>query len=324
MIMSDTSTGTPSDGCITKRCPLDREQFPRTGCPNPTCSMFAEPASHPLREALLARLHLQAVLPALEDLVALSPAARRLAEGWKATLRLRLSGHGGPAATLVSPGDGSLRVHPHGGGPAQMTLLFLSPGQLNRTFLNAAALPPLPLGAPWNLAKLPRFTKLAAALNTALQPAAGALDDAAYRDVHLRLLFRVLVGAIPPIGMGDPAAVHSLSHTPAGLAEIRSPARDLRGWVKWTGRTLTSGLGAPPQVPDVAITFRDLATIDAALLGTLDNQSAVGLGQIDVRGLVPLADGLGMVMDKVDGYLKPPSPRIIPMAKADDGSGRQV
>lgn len=269
--------------------------------------MSADTVPHPSREALLARLHLQAVLPALEDLVAVSPAARRLAEGWKVSLRLRVSGPDGPAATIVSPGDGSLRVYPHGGVPAGMTLLFLSAGQLNRTFLNAAALPPLPLGAPWLLGKLPRFTRLAALLNTALQPAAGTLEDAACRDVHLRLLFRVLIGAIPPIGMGDPAAAHSLSHTPAGLAEIRSPARGLRGWVQWTGRTLTSGMETPPGAPDVAITFCDLATVDAALLGTLDNGAAVGLGQIEVRGLVPLADGLSVVMDKVDGYLKPPA-----------------
>ncbi len=53
------------------------------------------------------------------------------------------------------------------------------------------------------------------------------------------------------------------------------------------------------------ISFGDRATADAAMLGTLDNNAAVGLGRIDVRGLVPLADGLGMVMDRVDGYLKP-------------------
>ena len=269
--------------------------------------MSAEPASYPSREALLARLHLQAVLPALEDLAAATPATRRLAEGWRFSLRLRLAGHDGPAATILSSGDGTLRVLPHGNAPAQMTLLFLGASQLNRTFLNAAALPPLPLGAPWKLGKLRTFTKLAAELNTALQPTMGALEDETYRNVHLRLLFRVLIGAIPPIGMGDPAAVHSLSHTPAGLAQIQAPARGLSGWVRWTGRTLTSAIGAPPAPPDVIITFRDLPTVDAALLGTLDNNAAVGLGQIDVRGLVPLADGLGMVMDRVDGYLKPPA-----------------
>ncbi len=202
--------------------------------------------SHPSREALLARLHLQAVLPALEDLVAASPAARHLVEGWNFSLRLRLAGNDGPTATLVSPGDGTLRVHTHAGAPARMTLLFLSAGQLNRTFLNAAALPPLPLGAPWLLGKLRPFTKLAAELNTMLQPADGALDDEAFRTLHLRLLFRVLIGAIPPIGMGDPAAARSLAHTPPGLAEIQAPARGWRGWVRWDGAALTSAPGAPP------------------------------------------------------------------------------
>lgn len=278
--------------------------------------MSAAPALQLSREALLARLHLQAVLPALEDLVDVVPAARRLAEGWKFALRLRLAGTDGPAATIVSRGDGTLRVHPHGGVPVQMTLLFFSANQLNCTFLNAAALPPLPLGAPWRLGKLRGFTKLAAELNTALQPGPGALADEAYRNAHLRLLFRVLIGAIPIIGMGDPAASHAIAPTPAGVAEIHAPARDFRGWVKWTGRTLTSAMGAPPSPADVVITFRDLETVDSALLGTLDNNAAVGLGQIDVRGLVPLADSLGVVMDKVDGYLKPPGAAAAPLSPA--------
>ena len=131
------------------------------------------------------------------------------------------------------------------------------------------------------------------------------MDDPGYRDLHLRLLFRVLIGAIPAIGQGDPAAAHTMATAPAGLAEIRSPVRGLRGWVKWTGRTLTSALGELPGAPDVRITFCDLETTDAALLGTLDNNAAVGQGRIEVRGLVPLADGLGMIMDRVEGYLKP-------------------
>ena len=258
------------------------------------------------REALLARLHLQAVLPALEDLVTASPEARQLVEGWRLSLRLRLAGRDGPSATIQSSGDGTLRVLTDGNAPAQMTLLFVSANQLNRTFLNATALPPLPLGAPWLLGKLPTFTKLAALLNTALQPASAAsLDDENYRSLHLRLLFRVLIGAIPAIGHGDPAAAHTMATAPAGLAEIQSPVRGLRGWVRWTGKTLTSALGEPPAPPDVRITFRDLETTDAALLGTLDNNSAVGLGRIGVQGLVPLADGLGMIMDRVEGYLKP-------------------
>ena len=271
----------------------------------------------PSREQTQARLHLHAVLPALEELVRLVPTARTLVTGWRCSLRLRLPGpSGGTAATLVSPGDGTLAVHRHADTPAQITLRFLSARQLNRTFLNQRALPPLPLGAPWHLPKLGTFTRLARELDAALQPAPGALDDPAYRERHVRLLFRVLLGALPVLAAGDPVSRHSLSHTPGGTAQIRLPALDLSGWVRWQAGNLTAGAGDLPggSGPDVIITFTDRSTADAALLGRLDANAAVGLGDVTVRGLVPLADGLGVVMDRVEGFLKPPGTAAHPTA----------
>ena len=255
---------------------------------------------------LLARLHLHAVLPALEDLVKLSPEARALAEGWNFSLRLRLGGRDGAVASLVSPGDGSLTVHPHADVPARLTLRFLSAVQLNRTFLNRRALPPVPTAGFWNVARVGPFTKLAKLLDAALQPAPGALGDPAFRERHVRLLFRVLLGAIPVLADGDPVARHTLSHTPGGTAEIRAPSLGLVGWARWSQGRMTGGPGtAPGGPPDVVITFTDRETADAALLGSLDPNAAVGLGKVDVRGLVPLADGLSVAMDRVEYYLKP-------------------
>ena len=257
------------------------------------------------RDATLAQLNLHAVLPALEDLTRLSPPARELIQHWNFSLRLQLAG--GPAATLVSE-NGSLTVQRDATPPARLVLLFLAAGQLNRTFLNQRALPPLPIAGFWRLAKVRTFTALTKLLDQALQPAPGALDDPAFRELHLRLLFKVLLGAIPVIGLQDPPSRHSLGHTPPGLAEIRAPALDLAGWADWTGTRLTSGTGPAPRAPDVVITFCDRPTTDAALLGKLDPNAAVGLGQVDVRGLVPLADGLSLVMDRVEGYLQPANP----------------
>lgn len=258
-------------------------------------------------QSLLARLHLQAVLPALEELVKHSPEARALAKGWDFSLRLRLGGRHGAAATLVSPGDGSLVVHPHGGVPAKLTLRFLSAVQLNRTFLNRRALPPLPTAGFWNVARVGPFTRLAKILDSVLQPAPGALErDEALLETHLRLLFRVLLGAIPVLAEGDPVARHTLSHTPDGTAEIRAPGLDLTGWVRWSRGRMTSGLGPlSGGSPEVTITFADRPTVEAALLGTLDPNAAVGHGKVVVQGLVPLADGLSVVMDRVERYLKP-------------------
>ena len=269
----------------------------------------------PARAQTLARLHLHAVLPALADLAALVPEARQIAARWNFSLRLQLPG--GPAATLISPGDGSLRVEPGRAAPARLVLTFLSAHQLNRTFLNQSALPPLPTGGFWRVLNVRPFVALTKLLDRYLQPTPVALTDETFRRIHLRLLFRVLVGAVPGVAEEDPVARHTLSHTPEGLVELRVPSLALVGWMRWAHGRLTSAPGSAPagSAPDAIITFTDLPTADDALLGRLDPNAAVGLGRVDVRGLVPLADGMSVVMDRVEGYIKPPgSPEIPAMA----------
>ena len=257
------------------------------------------------RDATLAQLHLHAVLPALEDLVRLSPPAAKLIQGWNFSLRMQLAG--GPAATLVCE-NGRVAVDRDAAHAAPLVLLFPAADQLNRTFLSKKTLPPLPIAGFWRLGKIRTFTALTKLLDQTLQPAPAALEDPTFRLLHLRMLFKVLLGAIPVVGGHDRSSRHVLGHTPAGLAEIRAPALDLAGWVDWADGRLTSGTGAAPRTPDAVITFRDQATTDAALLGKLDPNAAVGLGNVDVRGLVPLADGLSLVMDRVEGYLQPAAP----------------
>ena len=275
-------------------------------------------ASFPL---ILARLHLQAVLPALQDLALLDPQVRALAREWKFSLRLQLVGSGGPSATLVSPGDGRLIVLSNSREPAKLVLTFFSADQLNRTFLNQKTLPPLPMGGFWRILKVTPFTRLAKMLDAALQPAPGALDDPTYRDRHLRLLFRVLLGAVPIVAESDGVSRHTLSHTPDGLAEIRAPALGLCGWVNWAAGRMTSAPGPAPAPPDATITFTDLETTDAALLGRLDPNAAVGMGQVAIAGLVPLADGLSVVMDRTEVYLKPAGATGLPAEPTISFSG---
>jgi hypothetical protein len=269
-------------------------------------------------QSILARLHLHAVLPALADLTENSAAAREAAKGWDFALRLQLAG--GLGTTIVPHGT-RLEVYPHGGPKPRLTLHFLSALQLNRTFLGAPTWPPLPMGQVWRLGGLRPFTALTKLLNDALQPDAAALEDPAFLRMHLRLLFKVLLGALPVIAGSDPAAAHTLAATPPGLAEILMPALDLSGWARWDGKRMTAGAGPAPDAPDARIRFRDEAAATAALRSQLDNAAAVGLGQIEVRGLVPLADGLGVVMDRVEAYLKPAPklaapPAPIPVAAA--------
>ena len=267
----------------------------------------------PSRAQTLARLHLHAVLPALADLAALVPEARQIAARWHFSLRLQLPG--GPAATLLSPGDGTLRVEPGRDAPARLVLTFLSAHQLNRTFLNQSALPPLPTGGFWRVLNVRPFIALTKLLDRYLQPTPEALTDEAFRrDSPAAAVPRAGWRGAHGRGERSRRAPHAYPYPGGSGGAARAIAR-ARGLDALGARTPDQRASVPRpagSAPDAIITFTDLPTADDALLGRLDPNAAVGLGRVDVRGLIPLADGLSVVMDRVEGYIKPPGSPVIP------------
>ncbi len=250
-------------------------------------------------DQILCRLNLHAVLPALAELVRLSADARALVAGWNFSWRLSVLG--GPATTLRCR-DGVLAAFPGRSQPAAVDLLFLSARQLNRSFADGRGLPPLPLGAPWHWAKLRPFVALSKLLSEHLQPSEASLAAASpeWREAHTRLLLGVLCRAAPLVGQYDRAAATTLAGAPPGNLELQVPAFD------FTAR-LGSGDDAAPsrRAADATIIFRDDAALEEALHGRLDSAAAVGLGRLEVHGLVPLADAWSHVLDRVEAYLQP-------------------
>jgi hypothetical protein len=66
-----------------------------------------------------------------------------------------------------------------------------------------------------------------------------------------------------------------------------------------------AGWGEPPRRPDVRVTFADMTIAYAAMRDEIDTLAAIGCCQIKVEGLVPLADGLNVVMERLRVYLQP-------------------
>lgn len=252
------------------------------------------------RATLTSHLHLRAVLPAVAELPAARTEARELARDWRLPVRFAL--RGGPS-TLVHP--------PGAPGGRALTLLFFTPGQVNRTFANQPAPPPLPLGPLWRAAGLRPFLALTKLLQKTLEPTPAELAAATpeFLDAYLRLTFGVLLRALPVVGAGDGPSRAALSHAPAGTLTVEASALGLTGWVRWDGHgEPASGAGPAPTAPAATLRFTDRATLLDALTGHLDPMAAVALGRVEVRGLVPLADALGVVMDRVEHYLKPAAP----------------
>ena len=98
----------------------------------------------------------------------------------------------------------------------------------------------------------------------------------------------------------------TLQTLPAGLAAFSiggEPKATV--WFEHGLKDCASGWSEPPRRPDVAIRFRDLDVAYAAMRDDIDSMAAVGSGAIQVEGLIPLADGLNYVMERLRIYLQP-------------------
>ena len=251
-------------------------------------------------EMLLSRLHLHAVLPALEALSRLVPQAQEAIAGADFALGLRVAD--GPAAMVTAVG-GVVRVEPALAPSGGSVLHFFRPNQLNAIFLQRAALPPIPVRGWLQLRKLRPLLKLAQVLDATLQPKESALTDAKFRRHHLQLSFQVALRAVPIVARGDALALRALAATPPGLLVVRIPEVDFAAWVEWDGEKVRSDFGEAPRAADATVTIRDEETARLLVMGQLDPQAALGLSRVRVDGLIPLADGLDVLLHRVDAYL---------------------
>ena len=251
-------------------------------------------------EMLLSRLHLHAVLPALESLANLVPQARAAIAGANFSLGLRVAD--GPAA-MVTATDGVMHVEPAVAPSGGAVLHFFRPRQLNAIFLQRAALPPVPVRGWLQFAKLRPFLRLAKMLDQTLQPTEVALADTEFRRRHLLLSFQVALRAVPIVAREDALAIRALKSTPPGLLVIRIPDVPFVASVLWENGVLSSALGEPARPPTTIVTIRDADTARLLLGAQIDPQAALGLGRVRVDGLIPLADGLDVLLHRVDAYL---------------------
>ncbi len=253
-----------------------------------------------LDEMLLSRLHLHAVLPALEAIAQLVPRGRELIAPANFALGMRVAG--GPEA-MVSASGGSLRVEPVVPASGGARLHFFRPRPLNAIFIERGAFPPLPVRGWAQLIKLRPFLRLTKVLEETLQPADAALADPDVRRRHLIISFQVALRAVQIVAREDPLALRTLANTPPGVLVIRIPSLPFAASIVWENGELTSSPGEPSRAADATVTICDDETARLLLAGAIDPQVALGTGRVRVDGLIPLADGLDVLLHRVDAYL---------------------
>ncbi len=250
---------------------------------------------------MLARLHMKAVFPCLAALVRLDDDAQSLIAGQRFGVQLKT--RSGLSSRLEFM-DGEVRVNSARAEHRALELFFLSDRHLNRTFSGSGFSLPIPVSGFGHLPRMLTFSRLATRLQQILTASPRELDDEKLLAIHIDLLMGEVI----------PSAVAELARFDEHCSQWLAPYRDavvqleVIGGVSnqlRLGKTGAVRVSEPrAALPDVAISFRDRRVALAALRGDLDNLAALGKGQMTVRGLIPLADALDRVLERLGRFMR--------------------
>jgi hypothetical protein len=253
---------------------------------------------------VLSQLYLKAVLPCLTELVQHDSEARAAIGDADASIVFRILG-GTAVTVLLRHGQIAFQV---GALPrASVVLMFLSDSHLNAFFSGERwALPILVWGA-WHFRVLAAFARLADRLKAVLDGHESVIGSAQGRSLHARLSLMAAGLGLLPLSQGDEVTRSALRTLPFGLASFAIAGEpSATAWFEYAVDGCAAGWGEPPRRPEVCITFCNVSIAFAAMRDRIDTLAAVGRGQITVDGLVPLADELSFIMQRLRIYLQPP------------------
>lgn len=255
------------------------------------------PARH---DRVLANLQLHAILPALVPLCGEVPHAADIIRNWN--LRLFMGVLGGELSILDFH---SGRAHAPGSTEPRPAVYLLAPshGWLNAMFLSPTPPPPIPFGHPRALLQILGFDALGKVLRAYLEPSCEQLAQPSFQKTHARLTLAVMARAAAVLIREDAecaglVATHSLATIEFRIEELGQSA-----WLQ-VGNAPCFDPSVPLAAkPDARVTFSTVHTFLDAKQAKLDQLAAVGAGAIRVEGSIPLADRMGLVMDRIAHYL---------------------
>jgi hypothetical protein len=244
---------------------------------------------------LLAALHLEAVLPALALLAPHDAELRRSAAGAR-PFAVALAVRGVPGARRLAFAPAGDITTASAGQHGDLRLWFPAATQFLRVVNQQPALV-LPLGGWSSLGQSGRFAAAGRRLDTLLRDPHENPALFAYGNLAVGLAGAATWLRLHPEGAARRARLGE------GVITFACPALPAPLWLDL--RTLTSGIGAAPRPPVTEVTFADLPTLMAELEHRLDALAALGGGELRIRGHLPVAESVGLVLNEVSRLLNP-------------------
>jgi putative sterol carrier protein len=244
-----------------------------------------------------AEINLYAVIKNLEDLIEFDEETRKLIDGRNISIQFKVKN--GPKAWIKFEnnkcvvGQGKL-------SGANVVLWFSSPEHLNKMFDGKAN--PIPLKGFTKLGFLQKeFTSITEKLEYYLKPELIENPDEEYLKLNTRFTLTVAAFAIPVLAKHDPKAKMTASHLPSGIIQMQvldGPSVNLK--IENGEIEATKGVA---KNPDAIMEMKDYETANDFLNGKSDPFTAIALGDVKIKGITPLLDGLSLILDRIPLYL---------------------
>src|SRR3990167_5636118 len=243
------------------------------------------------------QIYLYSILPALVEFINADLESRAMIAALDLCLCIKIMGQ---PAVAIEMRHGNAIFHPNFCGRSKINLLFITPRHLCAFFDGNNFKPPLVTSGCWRINCMRIFSQLTNKLSMILQGSPAATP------MYTRLAFLVAGLSLSSLANFDPVSRNILNQIPHRVAEFVIDDADIQPiWFSSKNDVYQVGRGHSICVPDVTIRFADMKIANLALCSQIDTMAAIGARKIIIEGYVPLAERLGIVMERFDFFMKP-------------------
>ncbi|MCD6570806.1 MAG: hypothetical protein J7L53_08915 [Deltaproteobacteria bacterium] len=247
-----------------------------------------------LNEKVLARLHLEAVLPNMETMAKEDSQASKIAKKWDGSIYF-IAGLSGPRVTLQI-NNSQVKVMPGKVGKPDIVLFFPTEKLMNNMFKGSGIGFPVPLKGFTKIIGLLTFMKLAKRMEEVLK------GENPPKELKAKLTLNTIARGSTIIANYDAEGKILKEEMPKGTVEVR--IKDGHAVHVVFSDVKANGAIGHAEKPNLIMEF---ASSDIALDvadGKVDTMAAICLGDMNLKGHLFMGEYVNEFLDKLGLYLQ--------------------
>jgi putative sterol carrier protein len=146
------------------------------------------------------------------------------------------------------------------------------------------------------------FTKLTERLEYFLRPENVPLPDNHYIRMNTMFTLTIAAFALPEIALYDERAKYTASHLPDGTLQMSVLPDGPHVYLTIKNGKITASKGKADR-PDAMMLMKNAQVANDFLNGKSDPFTAIALGDVMIKGQIPILDGINLILDRVIHYV---------------------